>query len=99
MPSNDLAEEVPNSKLNLDPSSSNIPFEILNAPSWEHGENLCSQALPGCDIYSVRQLRSGWCVEIEYDNLLHSGTGTTQLGALSDALQGVLDVLQRAMVS
>ena len=70
--------------------------EIANAASWEKAELMCVRALPTSEVYSLRPVESGWSVEIEYDNLLHEGTGSTELLALSDALRGILEVLQLA---
>lgn len=70
--------------------------EIANAASWEEAELMCVRALPSSEVYSLRPVECGWSVEIEYDNLLHEGRGSTELLALSDALRGILEVLQLA---
>lgn len=89
-----LSEEFSELQFRADTGSSVILDGILSASSWESAEALCFRALPSCDVYSVRPSSCGWCVEIEYDNLLHEGKGATQLAALSDALRGILEVLK-----
>ena len=99
MTSNNLPEKTRSFQSEIEGANSALLEEILNASSWESAEFLCLRALPSCEVYSVRPTSGGWAVEIEYDNLLHEGTGVSELTALSNAIRGILEALELTRAS